>query len=123
VQEEDELIDLASRVRTIVEEIDRALAKFDAGSYGVGESSQRPIPVERLRAITWARFTRCGSTKRSGARGSSTNRVPAPPRLGRKVTAVSSEVVAREEPASLVKIQQGSTNGRKNRKEISLVDR
>jgi hypothetical protein len=36
---------------------------------------------------------------------------------------VSSEVVAREEPASLVKIQQGSTNGRKNRKEISLVDR
>jgi hypothetical protein len=121
VQEEDELIDLASRVRTIVEEIDRALAKFDAGSYGVGESSQRPIPVERLRAITWARFTRCGSTKRSGARGSSTNRVPAPTRAegnGREQRSRCSRGTA-----SLVKIQQGSTNGRKNRKEISLVDR
>ena len=37
--------------------------------------------------------------------------------------AVSSEVVAREEPASLAKIRQGSSNGRKNRKEISLVER
>jgi hypothetical protein len=31
-QEEDELIELASRERTLVEEIDRALAMFDAGS-------------------------------------------------------------------------------------------
>jgi starvation-inducible DNA-binding protein len=61
--------------------------------------------------------------RRDGAARVVPLRVERPHRLGRKVTAVTSEVVAREDPASLVKIQQESSNGRKNRKEISLVDR
>jgi RNA polymerase-binding transcription factor DksA len=46
---------LSAQFRLQVEEIDRALLKFDAGTYGVCEVSGTPIPKERLRAIPWAR--------------------------------------------------------------------
>ncbi len=39
-----------------LEEIEHALAKFEAGTYGVSEKSGRPIPVERLLAVPWARY-------------------------------------------------------------------
>jgi DnaK suppressor protein len=35
--------------------VDRALAKFDAGTYGMGERSGRPIPLARLRLVPEAR--------------------------------------------------------------------
>jgi DnaK suppressor protein len=37
-------------------DVDRALAKIAAGTYGKSEVTGRPIPVERLRAIPWARL-------------------------------------------------------------------
>jgi DnaK suppressor protein len=40
--------------QTIVE-IDRALQRLDAGSYGVSEILGEPIPYERLLLIPWAR--------------------------------------------------------------------
>jgi RNA polymerase-binding transcription factor DksA len=46
---------LSAQFRLQVEEIDRALLKFDAGTYGVCEVSGTAIPKERLKAIPWAR--------------------------------------------------------------------
>ena len=37
-----------------VDEIDAALARIDAGTYGIFRVSGQPIPKERLRAIPWA---------------------------------------------------------------------
>jgi DnaK suppressor protein len=56
-EEEAERLALARQARSTLAEIDRALAKFDAGTYGVSEISCHPIPIERLRAIPWARLT------------------------------------------------------------------
>jgi DnaK suppressor protein len=38
-------------------QIDRALARFDAGTYGISELSGEPIGYARLSAVPWARFT------------------------------------------------------------------
>ena len=46
----------AHRARDAVEDIDDALARMDAGTYGRCESCGEPIPVERLEAIPQARF-------------------------------------------------------------------
>lgn len=39
-------------------EVEAALARIMAGTYGVCEQSGEKIPEERLRALPWARFTR-----------------------------------------------------------------
>lgn len=36
-------------------EIEHALAKFERGTYGISETSGRPIRLARLRALPWAR--------------------------------------------------------------------
>ena len=46
---------VAERERALLAEIDRALAKMDAGTYGMSEKSGAPIPYDRLRAVPWAR--------------------------------------------------------------------
>jgi len=46
---------LSARAREQVEEIDRALAKLDEGTYGICEVSGDPIPRARLQAIPQAR--------------------------------------------------------------------
>src|SRR5438105_11386952 len=46
---------VAERERALLADVDRALAKIDAGSYGVSEKSGAPIPYDRLRAVPWAR--------------------------------------------------------------------
>jgi RNA polymerase-binding transcription factor DksA len=46
---------LSARARQEIGEIDFALAKIKAGTYGVCEVSGKPIPKERLRAIPQAR--------------------------------------------------------------------
>ena len=38
-------------------QIDRALARFDTGTYGISELSGEPIGYARLSAVPWARFT------------------------------------------------------------------
>ncbi|MEM9038874.1 MAG: hypothetical protein AAGD33_03150 [Actinomycetota bacterium] len=42
---------LSSQARQAVEEIDAALARIGAGTYGYSEVSGRPIPRERLEAL------------------------------------------------------------------------
>jgi RNA polymerase-binding transcription factor len=54
--EESELLGRADQERQLLEDIDRALAKFADGTYGVSELSGEPIPLARLRAVPWARF-------------------------------------------------------------------
>jgi len=46
---------IAERERALLAEIDRALGKIDAGTYGTSEKTGAPIPYERLRAVPWAR--------------------------------------------------------------------
>lgn len=53
--ERSHLLEIAARERALLAEIDRALAKLDAGTYGVSEKTGDPIPYERLVAIPWAR--------------------------------------------------------------------
>ena len=48
------MIELAEAERTLLARIERALRKFENGSYGVSEESGEPIGFERLRVIPWA---------------------------------------------------------------------
>jgi DnaK suppressor protein len=50
-----ERTELASHERALLAEVEHALAKLDAGTYGVSESTGRPIRWERLQALPWAR--------------------------------------------------------------------
>ena len=45
---------LSSQARHTVNQIDDALARIDAGTFGYCVTSGEPIPVARLRAIPWA---------------------------------------------------------------------
>ena len=55
--DEMDLLGLADQEGALLVDIDRALRKLDDGTYGVSELTGRPIPVERLRAVPWARLT------------------------------------------------------------------
>jgi DnaK suppressor protein len=50
------MIELAESERKLLAHIERALRKFEDGSYGVSEESGEPIGFERLRAVPWARL-------------------------------------------------------------------
>jgi RNA polymerase-binding transcription factor DksA len=57
----------AARASEAIEDIDDALARMDAGTYGLCESCGLHIPVERLEVIPHARFcVRCSSARRAG---------------------------------------------------------
>ncbi len=45
---------LSAQARDAVDEIDAALDRLNAGTYGICTGSGKPIPKERLRAIPWA---------------------------------------------------------------------
>ena len=51
----------------VLTEIDAALARIDAGTYGVCERCGKPIDEERLEALPWA--TLCIDDKRKQERG------------------------------------------------------
>jgi RNA polymerase-binding transcription factor DksA len=55
--EPDEEPRLAAFDATLLANIERALAKLDAGGYGVSEDSSAPIGLARLEAVPWARRT------------------------------------------------------------------
>lgn len=54
---QDDALQLASFDSGLLAEIERALTKIEAGTYGVSEDSGAPIPLSRLRAVPWARRT------------------------------------------------------------------
>lgn len=55
---------LSAQARAAVDEIDRALAKMDAGTYGVCERCGQPIPKARLKALPYAAL--CVACKSGG---------------------------------------------------------
>lgn len=50
-----ETMGLAEHEQALLAEVEHALAKFAKGTYGLSESSGKPISFERLLAIPWAR--------------------------------------------------------------------
>jgi DnaK suppressor protein len=64
--QEDTLLTLAESGHARLAEIDRALAKFDSGEYGLDEDSDEPIGFDRLRVIPWARFAASTQEAREG---------------------------------------------------------
>jgi RNA polymerase-binding transcription factor DksA len=52
--ERDRDLALSAQARQAVEQIDAALARIEAGTYGICTTSGKPIPKERLEAIPWA---------------------------------------------------------------------
>jgi DnaK suppressor protein len=53
--EQDERVQIADRERALLAEVERALEKLRAGTYGLDEWTGEPIPYERLAVIPWAR--------------------------------------------------------------------
>jgi DnaK suppressor protein len=53
----DFALNLLSQEQDALYEIEEALKRFDAGTYGICEMSGKPIPQARLEAIPFARFT------------------------------------------------------------------
>jgi DnaK suppressor protein len=51
------LLRLADKERKLVLEIDRALSKFEHGTYGVCEGTGEPIGFKRLEARPWSRYS------------------------------------------------------------------
>ena len=41
----------------LLADVNRAIAKLEAGTYGTSEESGAPIPLDRLEAMPWARRT------------------------------------------------------------------
>jgi DnaK suppressor protein len=54
--ERGRLLSLAGELRSSLRDVERALGKFDRGTYGACERCGQPIPEERLDAIPWARL-------------------------------------------------------------------
>lgn len=50
-------LDLAAADRRLIKEIDDALARIENGTYGVCEVTGKPIKVERLEELPWARYS------------------------------------------------------------------
>ena len=55
---------LSAQARAAVDEIDRAIAKMEAGTYGVCERCGQPIPKARLKALPYASL--CVACKSGG---------------------------------------------------------
>src|SRR5206468_2142377 len=55
--EQDRVLSLTASTRERIEDVEAALARLDAGTYGACRTCRRPIPVARLEAVPEA--TRC----------------------------------------------------------------
>lgn len=53
--ERDQATGVGEQERALLDEVNRALGKLDAGTYGVSEETGEPIPYPRLLAVPWAR--------------------------------------------------------------------
>jgi DnaK suppressor protein len=55
--EQDEALRAVAFDKPLLSDVEHAIAKLDAGTYGFSEVSNEPIPLERLTAVPWARRT------------------------------------------------------------------
>jgi len=58
IVDQDDALRLAGFDRTLLADVEHAIAKLDSGTYGTSEDSGAAIPLDRLRAMPWARRTR-----------------------------------------------------------------
>ncbi|MGH1467338.1 MAG: TraR/DksA family transcriptional regulator [Bdellovibrionales bacterium] len=54
---ESEMLGMHDRLRKQLLEVEYALVRIDAGSFGLCEETEEPIEHERLRAIPWTRLS------------------------------------------------------------------
>ncbi|NWJ46296.1 MAG: hypothetical protein HXX08_10505 [Chloroflexi bacterium] len=54
VTEQERIMSEREEVRSLLNEIDKALLRFENGTYGLSVVSGKPIPFERLEALPWA---------------------------------------------------------------------
>ena len=54
---ESEMLGMHDRLRKQLLEVEYALVRIDAGSFGLCEETEEPIEAERLRAIPWTRLS------------------------------------------------------------------
>jgi RNA polymerase-binding transcription factor DksA len=64
IQETDNDLAVRGNVEQVLEAIERALKKFDTGTYGICEDTGEPIPEARLEALPYARYTVKAQEKR-----------------------------------------------------------
>ncbi len=57
VSEQSLSLDLAAVDRRLIREIDDALARIEAGTYGICERTGLPISAERLAELPWAKYS------------------------------------------------------------------
>jgi DnaK suppressor protein len=55
-REQDDAILRADRDRAQLREVEGALRRMEAGTYGISQISGEPISFARLRAVPWARY-------------------------------------------------------------------
>ena len=53
----DFALSMLSSDQNALYEIDEAIRRIEAGAYGICELTDKPIPLKRLEAIPWARYT------------------------------------------------------------------
>lgn len=62
--EHDTLLAEISHENAELAEIEAALARLQAGTYGICEDTGEPIAAERLRAVPWTRFSQPAALRR-----------------------------------------------------------
>lgn len=74
----DQSLAAVSKDQDQLVEIELAIHKIEEGTYGVCELTGRPIQMERLEAIPWARFTVEAERKIDALRATGTTDTPLP---------------------------------------------
>src|SRR5437868_3279496 len=63
-------VSLLSGEENAIHEVDSAIQRIRAGRYGICEKTGEPIPLARLRAVPWTRFTKAAEDAIEQERGS-----------------------------------------------------
>jgi RNA polymerase-binding transcription factor len=66
-EERSQLISVVKALRSTLQDVERAFAKIEAGTYGTCEQCGKPIDPERLEALPWALV--CIDCKHKGVTG------------------------------------------------------
>ena len=66
-EERSRLISVVKALRSTLQDVERALAKIEPGTYGTCELCGKPIDLERLDALPWALV--CINCKQKGSSG------------------------------------------------------
>ncbi len=59
---------MRDRERQMLHQIDSALQRIDAGTYGICEETEEPIELERLKLMPWTRLSAAGAEMREERR-------------------------------------------------------